>query len=225
MYTYVTKADTKPFRHYCQEVLAQLQKALRGKYAITVQFSLAGSGARNMVTRNGKGPFDLDYDLMLLSIPKEYEASPGKLKEVIRITLDSLIREKCICEQYSLLGDKFSYGQDSTSSITYLIHSQDGKKVEFYFDVAIIRQKKESGEIYRLIHDKKKEVAIWNQMPALKNLEFQESVIKRAGCWGEVKNVYLAKKNMYLERQDKHHPSYIVYEEAVHQVYQSIKVK
>lgn len=213
MYIYVTKAETEPFRHYCQEVLNELQKKLRETYSIVVQSSLAGSGARNMVTRNGEGPFDLDFNLMILSAPREYEASPQKLKETIRRTLDDLIRKKC------------SYGKESTSSIKYIIHSVDGKKVEFYFDVAVLRQDKESGNISRLIHDKKNEVTYWNLKPNEKNLEFQESVIKKAGCWKEVRDLYLEKKNMYLERQDQTHPSRVVYRETVHQIFQSIKVK
>lgn len=185
MYIYVTKEETRPFRYYCQEVLNELQKKLRETHSIVVQSSLAGSGARNMVTRNGEGPFDLDFNLMILSAPREYEESPQKLKEVIRRTLDDLIRKKC------------SYGKESTSSIKYIIHSVDGKKVEIYFDVAVLRRDEESGDILRLIHDKKNEVTYWNQKPDEKNLDFYELVIKKAGCWKAVRDLYLEKKNMY----------------------------
>lgn len=39
------------------------------EYGIEVRIVLVGSGTSNMVTRNGKGRFDLDYNLVLSSIP------------------------------------------------------------------------------------------------------------------------------------------------------------
>ena len=39
---------------------------------ISAQFTLVGSGARNMVTRNGDGPFALDYNLEIIKASEEY---------------------------------------------------------------------------------------------------------------------------------------------------------
>ena len=43
--------------------------------------------------------------------------------------------------------------------------------------------------------------------------------LKRAGLWQKVRDRYLEKKNMYLFRQDHNHPSFVVYVEAVNEVY------
>ena len=42
--------------------------------SINTQFSLVGSDgdSRNMVTRNGDGPFDLDYNLVIINMPDQY---------------------------------------------------------------------------------------------------------------------------------------------------------
>lgn len=213
MYVYVTKEEVKPYKNYCQNVLNRLGKKLKKEYAISVYSSLTGSGARNMVTRNGNGSFDLDYNLVMTSIPREYANTPEMLKIVVRNMLDKLMDEN------------FSYGQDSTSSITYLVHSLDGKKVEFSFDVALLLEEKDTKKRSRLIHNKKTGAFIWNRIPDRKKLEIKEAAIKEAGCWTDVKRIYLDRKNMYLRRQDHCHSSSAVYSEAIHEVYQMVKAE
>lgn len=210
MYEYVTKEQMKPYKMYCQSTLDRLKKRLKGEHSISVYSALTGSGARNMVTRNGNGAFDLDYDLVMTSIPKEYTGNLKMLKIVIRNTLDEL------------MGANFSHGQDSTSSITYLVHSLDGKKVEFQFDVALLLEENGSGNRSRLIHNKDTGAFIWNLVPDEKKLEKKEAVIKQAGRWIDVKRIYLDRKNMYLKRQDYSHSSSVVYREVIHEVYQSV---
>ena len=43
--------------------------------------------------------------------------------------------------------------------------------------------------------------------------------LKEYNLWKEVRDTYLDKKNMYLRRQDKNHPSFNIYIEAVNEVY------
>ena len=43
--------------------------------------------------------------------------------------------------------------------------------------------------------------------------------IKQSGKWLEVRKRYVDLKDMYLSRQDRDHPSFIVYIEAVNQVF------
>lgn len=207
MYDYVAKEQVDCYKTYCQNVLSKLQTKLKEKYSIVSNVMLIGSGAENMVTRNGKGAFDLDYNLVLTSIPQKYENSPGQLRNHVRETLDSLVDES------------FSHGKGSTSSITYLAHAQNRKKVVFSFDVALIREREGK---YKLVHDKGKNVFIWNQVPYSDDLDMKIAAIKRNKRWNDVREAYLDLKNMYLRRNDKSHPSFIVYAEAVNQVYQSI---
>lgn len=61
MYEHVTDAEVSEYRSYCAEILTELRDNLLDK-EINTQFILVGSGARNMVMRNGNGPFDLDYN-------------------------------------------------------------------------------------------------------------------------------------------------------------------
>lgn len=206
MYVYVDKGQVDHYKSYCRKVLNQLQEKLKEKYSIMSMVMLIGSGAEDMVTRNGKGAFDLDYNLILTSIPQEYENSPGQLRNRVREILDSLVDER------------FSHGKGSTSSITYLMHAQeDRSKVVFRFDVALIREREGK---YKLVHDKGKNRFIWNQVPPLKDQEMKIAMIERNGHWNDLRETYLELKNMYLRQNDKNHPSFIVYTEAVNRIFE-----
>lgn len=64
MYEYVAKSVVKPYKAYCQSLLNSLKDNLKKKEGISVEIELIGSVASNMVTRNGKEPFDLDYNIV-----------------------------------------------------------------------------------------------------------------------------------------------------------------
>lgn len=209
MYKYVAKEQVVRYESYCRNVMGRLRKELEAGHSIRSYFTLIGSGAEDMVTRNGKGPFDLDYNIVLTALPEKYEDAPGQIKNIVRETLDGLVDER------------FSYGKGSTSSLTYLAHAEDRKRLVFSFDVAIIREREGK---YKLVHDKGQNVFIWNQVPYSKKLDEKAAAVRKADCWDDVEGAYLELKNMYLRRQqEKSHPSFIVYAEAVNQVYQTIK--
>ena len=67
MFRIVDDSECRRYRQDCAKVLTQVRDTLRDEKDIITQFVLVGSGARNMVTRNGNGPFDLDYNLGPLS--------------------------------------------------------------------------------------------------------------------------------------------------------------
>ena len=204
MYRYVSNAEIKPYKAICRSMLLSTTKELRKVYGITSQILLIGSGAARLVTRNGSGPFDLDYNLILQKIPQEYSINPEKIKKLIRITLDSH------------LVSGFSNGQDSTASITYVSHAKTGNPV-FHFDLGIIRKDKK-GFSYRLINDKKNKAYIWNKVMDSKNIDAMVREINRSHGRPSLRKEYLALKNKHLENQDGL-PSYDIYAEAVNHIY------
>ena len=105
MYNYVAEKQVAHYRSLIQSALDRLRERLEREYGIGVRTVLVGSGTNGLVTRNGKGGFDLDYNLVLLSIPPQYAGAPEELKSLIRKTLDGLVPSG------------FSHGKDSTSSI------------------------------------------------------------------------------------------------------------
>lgn len=134
------------------------------------------------------------------------------LKETVRNALNRAERREF-----------FSDAQDSTSCLTALLHFKDTPNVEFSFDVAITTKNK-NGNYMRLIHNKNVyalglDQYTWNEVPNSHQVKDRADKLKRAGLWQKVRDRYLEKKNMYLFRQDHNHPSFVVYVEAVNEVY------
>ncbi len=210
-YEVVHESEYHRYRKDCSEVLKRTCMFLKRK-GIGASFVLVGSGARNLVTRNGNGPFDLDYNLQILKMPQEYERDLRGLKETIR---NALNRAE---------GDTFfDDAQDSTSCLTAILHFKDSPQIEFKFDVAIVK-KNQNGNWMRLIHNKNAffigiDQYTWNEVPRSSDVKEKADVLKDENLWEEVRETYVWLKNMYLRGMDKTHPSFVVYVEAVNQVY------
>lgn len=209
MYEFVHESEYCQYREYCSGILKTVCVLLKEK-GISAQFTLIGSGARNMVTRNGNGPYDLDYNLIIVKALDEYWKNPRRLKETVRLALNQ-----------SAKPNRFDDAQDSTSCLSVILHYDDTPEIEFKFDVGIIWKMPDSDDV-RLIHNKNvlpNGQFIWNKVPQSRNLKEKERILKKDNLWEDVRNQYLALKKMYLSRQDRNHPSFVVYVEAVNQVY------
>ena len=147
-YEFVYESEAKRYSSDCSRTLKKTCELLRAR-GISAQFTLVGSGARNMITRNGDGPYDLDYNLLVVKADDEYR-DPRLLKDTIRNALNKAVG-----------GKFFSDAQDSTSCLTALLHFNDTPNVEFSFDVAIIA-KNRNGNYMRLIHNKLWSQYTWN---------------------------------------------------------------
>ncbi len=166
-----------------------------------------------MVTRNGNGPFDLDYYLEIIKAPEMYWKDLCKLKDTVRIYLD---------KASGLKG--FSESQNSTVALTALLHFENEPQVEFSFDVAIVARNSK-GSLRRLVNNKHhSRYAVqgqytWNEVKDSHNVKEKSDRIKEIDKWLEVRQRYVDLKNLYLTRQDRNHKSFIVYIEAVNQIY------
>ena len=117
----------------------------------------------------------------------------------------------------------FSDAQDSTSCLTAILYFEKSPDIKFKFDVAITTKNK-NGNYMRLIHNKNVyalglDQYTWNEVPNSHQVKDRADELKKAGLWQKVRDRYLEKKNMYLFRQDHDHPSFVVYVEAVNEVY------
>lgn len=142
-YEIVCESESKRYRSDCASVLTKTCEILKSKNIIA-QFSLVGSGAKNLITRNGNGPYDLDYNLVVIKADERYWKDLRLLKDTVRNALNKAERK-----------DFFSDAMDSRSCLTTLLHFNDSPNVEFSFDVAILT-KNRNGDYMRLIHNKKR---------------------------------------------------------------------
>ena len=214
MYDYFTDTDfLDRARPLATGIAEGVQNAVREK-GIQCQFFGVGSNPRNMITRNGNGPIDFDYNLNILSCP-DWDDARG-LKETVRKCFNAVMRAEG-------LGDV----QDSTSSLTTdLIHFTDDPDTEFSIDIAIVTQGRD-GNWYRLIHQKtgdtRRDTYIWNQVRDSKGLGDRESWLKKHNRWPEVRDRYIEIKNRYLKKRDYDHPSFVCFIEAVNEIYQKYR--
>lgn len=210
-YEFVYASEYDAYRSHCSSVLTETCQRLKRK-DIIAQFILIGSGGRNLVTRNGNGPFDLDYNLNIIKAPDSYWNDLRKLKDTVRVALNDSEGFEC-----------FSPAHDSTSCLTAVLHFDDSPAMKFSFDVAIVAQN-DNGNYLRLVHNKNAwglgfDQYTWNEIPSSYDVKEKAKALKVAGLWEKVRSRYLELKNTYLIFRDKNHPSFVVYVESVNQVY------
>ena len=173
-YEFVCESEAKQYRSDCSRILKKTCELLKAK-GISAQFSLVGSGARNMITRDGDGPYDLDYNLLVMKADDEYR-DPRLLKDTIRNALNKAVG-----------GKFFSDAQDSTSCLTALLHFGKTSNIKFSFDVAIIK-KNPNGNYMRLVHNKPWNQYTWNEVPRSHQVKDRADELKEAGLWQAVRD-------------------------------------
>ena len=198
--------------HDCADIVNQLVQELKN-YEIEARMNVVGSKKRNMITQNANEPIDFDFNLLILNADDYARASD--LKEDVR-------------EAYNTVLERNGWDDcdDSTSALTTKkMLFKKGNKTPFYIDVCIV--KKDRYGLHRLIHHKTGFVNMdqwyWNQVPNSHDLRDKEAYLK-PDYWTMVRETYLDKKNMYLQRPyDQDHPSFICYVEAVNEVYNKVR--
>lgn len=211
MYHYVEdKEFLREMKSLCSNIVNQLVQSINNDSVMTVKAELVGSGAKNLITQNGKEAIDLDYNLCIVKC--NGRIIPGQqIKEYVRKKFNEILN-------YNDLDDC----QDSTSALTTgKVYSTNGNRTPFSIDLAIVR--KNNGNWERLIHEKTGFVNLdrwyWNIAPNSRGLSEKVDKLKKENLWNEVRDLYLEKKNMYLRRQDYNHPSFIVYIETINEIY------
>ena len=212
MYHYIQDKDfQKRLKSTCSDIVNQLVQSINKGSVITVKACLVGSGAKNLVTQNANNPIDLDYNICILNA-KSININNGRdIKEYIRKEFNSVLKM-----------NDWSDCQDSTSALTTEERVfKRGNKTAFSIDLAITF--KNNFGWHKLIHDKTGWVIYdryyWNEIQDSRQLEEKVYAIKLNHLWDEVRSTYLDKKNLYLQRNDNTHPSFIIYIESVNQVY------
>lgn len=209
--------DDKEFlqnmRRLCSGIVNELVQAINKDSVINVSAHLVGSGARNMETQNSNEPVDLDYNLNILESHEfDINRDATKIKEYIKKMFNVVLK-----------ANNWSDCEDSTSALsTEKRHFTKGNQTKFKIDLAIVSESN-NGSWFRLIHRKTGIVACdqwyWNEGPQSKGLTERVDWLKHNGCWLEVRDAYMEKKNRYLTGNDYNHPSFNCYVEAVNEVY------
>lgn len=212
MYHYIQDKDfLKCLKGTCCDIVNQLVQSINNDAIMTVKACLVGSGAKNLITQNENEPIDLDYNLCIVNTKSINILDGHEIKEYVRKQFNKI-----------LYSNGWDDCQDSTSALTTGKRAfQKGNQSVFSIDIAITCKYHNNWQ--RLIHQKtgfvNRDRYYWNEVQDSGKLEEKVRVIKSENLWGEVRGIYLDKKNFYLCRNDYTHPSFIIYVEAVNQIY------
>ena len=211
MYRFVDKARYNSYRLVCEEVLQKVYHRMKKRYKLTAFIYPIGSGKYHLVTQDGNGPFDLDYNVEFHKLPLELQRDPRKLKDEFRLLFDRF------GQQY------FLPGRDSTSSIKFLSRANNNAgRNRFSVDIGLIRHHDVGLPNSRLIHDKAKGMFSWEESLSQGKVRAKIKAIRAVGKWQTLREKYLDRKNLYLSRQDEDHPSYVVLTEVVNEYYSEV---
>ncbi|MFA5561692.1 MAG: hypothetical protein WDA00_03550 [Eubacteriales bacterium] len=212
MYHFIEDKDfLKRMKSLCSDIVNQLVQQINGDGEMRVKANLVGSGAKNLITQNENNPIDLDYNLEIVD-SGSFDINDGTgIKEYVR-------------KQFNIVLNANEWGdcQDSTSALTTEQRIfKNGNKTPYSIDLCIIATSDDAW--FRLIHEKtgyfNRDRWYWNKGRNSEKMQQKVNWLKENDLWLEVRDTYLEKKNMYLRRNDHDHSSFMIYIEAVNEVY------
>ena len=200
MYKYLLKKEVKKYRTPFTKIILEAHQEIIKKIKIKAMIYSVGSAGNGLVTMDSSGKFDYDYNVEIIKIPKRYKNNLKGLKEELIGVFD---------KYFTKAG--FDHRRDSTAAIRYRKENYPAS-----IDIGIVTKIK--GNYNRLV--RKNGVYIWNEIPDSGNVLEKSKIIRKSNHWKDLKEVYLSKKNVYeKENEEEKHPSFIVFNEAVNQVY------
>lgn len=188
MYNYVKdKEELAELKRACECIIKRVQKSELRNY-FTFQFNLIGSGKYNLITQNGDGEYDLDYNFILQKDKKDLFSNPERIKELFINAFNEVNPD---------LG--FEPTENSTSVITSKLIYEN--RLRFSFDVAILCEGY-NGNYLKIVFNKLTGQYYWNEIKSSKNYQTKIEALKAQNAWGEARKIYIDKKNRYLSQQN-----------------------
>lgn len=209
MYEYVKKSEYAPVRKELEQIINRVQVYMRKNYGLTFQFRLIGSGQRHLITRikGGNKGYDFDYNLILSPPDDGYCYIAKAIKDEFMTALKTALQRT-----------KYSFPQDSTSSITVKVVDKGKKRIEHSCDFAIIYYGSNDGiDGYYYLRNNKPQQS-YQFVFRTSNSDIDEKVreiIEDSG-WPYIKEEYLLLKDI---NEGNRKPSFSLYAEAVNNVY------
>ena len=200
MEKYVSRRECRPYREAFEKVLASVRAAMR-KEGVTFTCNLVGSGKRNLIVRHPQKGFDLDYQIVIQTNKKKFNAR--SLNEKFRLCFD---RAK---------GAGFSPSEDSTSALTIKLKDTKHSRVKFAYDVVLLRKSAVGTEIIRRNNEGN---YVWNTLKDMDDFHDRlEHIWKSVELKERLKNLYWEKKIAQMEGRTQK-KSYQLLHEAINEV-------
>lgn len=196
MYKYVSKKKISGPQADIDNLLSELAKELKEKYALNASVMIIGSAKSGLVTEDEMGHFDFDYNICFSKVPQKIRNNLQGLKDHVRVSFDTIA------------GDEFFYGCCKKSVIRFE-HSSE----KYNLDLGIL-VKNNNGQFCRLIYDKHHHKYQLCEINLLYNASIKEEYIRQHNAMDRLRSLYLKNKNKNLDKDSFH-----IYLEAVNTVY------
>lgn len=207
-FQYATKEELAPVRDELISIIKETQNLLRSEF--TFRFDFVGSYKHNMVTYDPTSNIGFDFDINLEVNDDNEKYSAEELKRKIFLALD------CVAMKYG-----YDHAEDSTRVITIKFKDRKNARIHHSCDFAIVNnyEDEDGDERQEYIHfNKKQKRYVWEeQSGGYHMLHEKEEWIKNNNHHGELRDLYLRKKNCPHDL-NKHSRS--LYAEAVHEICQ-----
>ena len=208
-FEYVSANEWKPVRAELNEIIHKLQDEVRDHF--TFQYQFVGSSSRKMITcekRSNIG-YDFDVDLEVNDPDKNY--SPEAIRTILRKGLDN------VTNPYGFPFFGYDYTEDSTRVLTIKVKDRKNARIMHSCDFCIIYKCGDGRQQY-IRYNKAQHSYRWEYQPkGYQHLPDKIDWIKEHGLWGEVRQLYLSKKNL---NDNPHKHSRTIFAETVHEVWQ-----
>lgn len=197
-FQYVPKSEYQPLKNQIIQILNEVQDEVRDDF--TFQYHFIGSTKRNMITRDMKSNIGFDFDVDITVNDDEEDYGPDEIRNILRTAITKVSR------RYG-----FTKCEDSTRVITIKTVNPWLSIIEHSCDCAIVY-----GNQY-IRFNKGTQTYTWEYQSKNHNdIEKRADILKKNGCWDEVRTVYLDKKNCN-NNPDKHSRS--LYFETINEEY------
>ena len=197
-FRYVPRTEYQPLKNQIILILNEVQDEVRDDF--TFQYHFIGSTKRKMITRDMKSNIGFDFDVDITVNDDEEDYGPDEIRNILRTAITKASR------RYG-----FTKCEDSTRVITIKTVNPWLSSIEHSCDCAIVY-----GNQY-IRFNKGTQTYTWEYQSKNHNdIEKRADILKKNGCWDEVRTVYLDKKNCN-NNPDKHSRS--LYFETINEVY------
>ena len=197
-FRYVPRTEYQPLKNQIIQILNEVQDEVRDDF--TFQYHFIGSTKRKMITRDMKSPIGFDFDVNIEVNDDDEDYSATDIRNILRPIITR------VSWKYG-----FNKCEDSTRVITIKMTNPWRSTIEHSCDFAIVY-----GNQY-IRFNKGTQTYTWEYQSKNHNdIEKRADILKKNGCWDEVRTVYLDKKNCN-NNPDKHSRS--LYFETINEVY------
>ena len=202
-FEYVTKREYLPVKKDLIKLITLVKKEVSDYFDFN--FSFIGSVKTNTITREINSNIGYDFDVNL-RVNDEYENFSAK--EIKKILMNGF-------NKYNYLFS-YDYCEDSKRVITIKVKDRNNSRILHSCDFAIVYDCSDGRQQY-IRFNKNQNSYSWEYQPkGFYQLEERKELIKQAGLWQEVRDLYLYKKNNNVDINKK---SRSIFAETINEIY------